>query len=73
MATAESQPGQPAKAPSHPELPVTADRPEIRAIRSKRPFGVRLWLALMFAAIGILTGTTVYLFVSGSSGAGVIR
>jgi len=67
MATAESQPGQPAKAPSHPELPVTADRPEIRAIRSKRPFGVRLWLALMFAAIGILTGTTVYLFVSGSS------
>ena len=50
-----------------PELPVTADRPAIRPIRSKRPFGVRLWLALMFAAIGILTGTTVYLFVSGSS------
>jgi len=67
MATAESQPRQPTKAPSHPELPVTADRPAIRPIRSKRPFGVRLWLALMFAAIGILTGTTVYLFVSGSS------
>ncbi|MCB0865027.1 MAG: HAMP domain-containing protein [Solirubrobacterales bacterium] len=66
MATAEAQPGK-SKAPSHPELPVTADRPAIRPIRSKRPFGVRLWLALMFAAIGILTGTTVYLFVSGSS------
>jgi signal transduction histidine kinase len=50
-----------------PELPVTADRPAIRPIKAKRPFGVRLWLALMFAAIGILTGTTVYLFVSGSS------
>lgn len=67
MASADSKSGQPARAPSHPELPVTADRPAIRPIRSKRPFGVRLWLALMFAAIGILTGTTVYLFVSGSS------
>ena len=28
---------------------------------------MRLWLALMFAAIGILTGTSVYLFVSQSS------
>lgn len=50
-----------------PELPVTADRPAIRPVKSRRPFGVRLWLALMFAAIGILTGTTVYLVVSGSS------
>ena len=50
-----------------PELPVTADRPAIRPIGVRRPFGVRLWLAMMFAGIGILTGTTVYLFVSGSS------
>ena len=35
--------------------------------QTRRVFGVRLWLALMFAAIGILTGTTVYLVVSGSS------
>lgn len=66
MASAEPQPAK-TKAPSHPELPVTADRPEIRPIRSKRPFGVRLWLALMFSAIGVLTGATVYLFVTGSS------
>src|SRR5664279_2292817 len=52
---------------SHPELPVTADRPAIQPTRTRRPFGVRLWLALMFAAIGILTGTSVYIFVSGSS------
>jgi signal transduction histidine kinase len=53
--------------PSHPELPVTADRPAIQPTRTRRPFGVRLWLALMFSAIGILTGTSVYIFVSGSS------
>ena len=50
-----------------PELPVTADRPAIQPARKRRLFGVRLWLALMFAAVGILTGTSVYLFVSGSS------
>jgi signal transduction histidine kinase len=50
-----------------PELPSTADRPAIQPTRTRRPFGVRLWLALMFAAIGILTGTSVYLFVSQSS------
>lgn len=50
-----------------PDLPSTAERPPIQAIKAKRPFGVRLWLALMFAAIGILTGTSVYLFVSESS------
>lgn len=50
-----------------PDLPSTADRPAIQAIPAKRPFGVRLWLALMFAAIGILCGTSVYLFVSSSS------
>lgn len=66
MASAEIQPSG-SKSPSHPELPVTADRPEIRPTRRRRPFGVRLWLALMFAAIGVLTGATVYLFVSGSS------
>lgn len=50
-----------------PELPVTAERPAIQPTRTRRAFGVRLWLALMFAGIGILTGTTVYLVVSGSS------
>ena len=50
-----------------PELPSTADRPAIQTTRTRRPFGVRLWLALMFAAIGILTGTSVYLFVTQSS------
>jgi len=50
-----------------PELPVTADRPAIQPPQRRRVFGVRLWLALMFAGIGILTGTTVYLVVSGSS------
>ncbi len=49
------------------ELPSTAEHPAIQPVRAKRPFGVRLWLALMFAAIGILTGATVYLFVSQSS------
>lgn len=53
--------------PSPPELPVTADRPAIQPTRHRRLFGVRLWLALMFSAVGILTGTSVYLFVSGSS------
>ncbi len=59
----------PSPAPtSPPELPpVTADRPAIQPTRTRRAFGVRLWLALMFAAIGILTGTLVYVFVSGSS------
>ncbi|GIK76632.1 MAG: sensor histidine kinase [Acidobacteria bacterium] len=50
-----------------PELPVTADRPAIQPIRRRRPFGVRLWLGLMFSAIGILTGATVYIVVAGSS------
>lgn len=50
-----------------PELRSTGERPALQQIQAKRPFGVRLWLALMFAAIGILSGTSVYLFVSGSS------
>jgi signal transduction histidine kinase len=49
------------------ELPSTAERPAIKPVKTGRPFGVRLWLALMFAAIGILSGTSVYLFVSESS------
>lgn len=53
--------------PVPPELPVTADRPAIQPIRRRRPFGVRLWLGLMFSAIGILTGATVYIVVAGSS------
>jgi signal transduction histidine kinase/HAMP domain-containing protein len=32
-----------------------------------RRFGVRLWLSLAFAAVGIVTGISVYVFVSGSS------
>jgi len=57
----------PPSSPVPPELPVTADRPAIQAIRKRRPFGVRLWLGLMFSAIGILTGATVYIVVAGSS------
>ncbi len=57
----------PPPGPGPPELPVTADRPPIQPIRKKRPFGVRLWLGLMFSAIGILTGATVYIVVAGSS------
>jgi two-component system phosphate regulon sensor histidine kinase PhoR len=53
--------------PAPPKLPVTADRPAIQSVRKWRPFGVRLWLGLMFSAIGILTGATVYVVVSGSS------
>lgn len=49
------------------ELPSTAERPAIKPVKTGRAFGVRLWLALMFAAIGILSGTSVYLFVSESS------
>ncbi|HET6830559.1 MAG TPA: ATP-binding protein [Solirubrobacterales bacterium] len=59
--------GSPPSAPAPPELPVTADRPAIHPIRRRRPFGVRLWLGLMFSAIGILTGATVYIVVAGSS------
>ncbi len=50
-----------------PDLPSTAERPAISTLTHRRAFGVRLWLALMFAAIGILSGTSVYLFVSESS------
>ncbi len=57
----------PPPSPVPPELPVTADRPAIQPIRKRRPFGVRLWLGLMFSAIGILTGATVYIVVAGSS------
>jgi signal transduction histidine kinase len=57
----------PPPGPVPPELPVTADRPAIQPIRKRRVFGVRLWLGLMFSAIGILTGATVYIVVSGSS------
>lgn len=57
----------PPTSPVPPELPVTADRPAITPVRRRRPFGVRLWLGLMFSAIGILTGASVYIVVSGSS------
>jgi signal transduction histidine kinase/HAMP domain-containing protein len=57
----------PPTGPVPPELPVTADRPAIQPTRKRRPFGVRLWLGLMFSAIGILTGATVYIVVAGSS------
>jgi signal transduction histidine kinase/HAMP domain-containing protein len=50
-----------------PELPSTAERPAIRPVRTQRAFGVRLWLALIFAAIGILSGTAVYVFIARSS------
>ncbi len=36
-------------------------------IPRRRRFGVRLWLSLAFAAVGIVTGISVYAFVSGSS------
>ena len=63
MATTTPRPAP----PNAPELPVTADRPAIQPTPRRRVFGVRLWLALMFSAVGILTGTSVYIFVSGSS------
>jgi signal transduction histidine kinase len=44
---------------------VTASRSE--SIPRRRRFGVRLWLSLAFASVGIVTGTSVYAFVSGSS------
>ena len=51
------------------QLPsTTAERPAIQPVRpSSGLFGVRLWLALMFAAIGTLGGASVYIFVSESS------
>ena len=40
----------------------------LRRLRRRRLFGgVRTWLALMFAGVGILSGSSVYLFVSGQS------
>jgi signal transduction histidine kinase len=36
-------------------------------IRRRRRFGVRLWLALAFAAVGVLTAASVYLFVADTS------
>ncbi len=41
-------------------------RPD-RPIPARRRFGVRLWLSLAFAGVGIITGASVYAFVSGSS------
>jgi len=41
----------------------TPDRP----IPPQRRLGVRLWLSLAFAGVGIITGASVYAFVSGSS------
>jgi signal transduction histidine kinase/HAMP domain-containing protein len=38
-----------------------------RAIPPRRRLGVRLWLSLAFAGVGIITGASVYAFVSGSS------
>ena len=36
-------------------------------VRPQRRVGVRLWLGLAFAGVGIITGASVYAFVSGSS------
>ena len=36
-------------------------------VRPRRRVGVRLWLGLAFAFVGIVTGASVYAFVSGSS------
>jgi signal transduction histidine kinase/HAMP domain-containing protein len=36
-------------------------------VRPRRRVGVRLWLGLAFAGVGIVTGASVYAFVSGSS------
>jgi signal transduction histidine kinase/HAMP domain-containing protein len=36
-------------------------------VRPRRRVGVRLWLGLAFAGVGIVTGLSVYAFVSGSS------
>ena len=36
-------------------------------VTRQRRFGVRLWLSLAFAAVGIVTGISVYVFVSGRS------
>jgi two-component system, OmpR family, phosphate regulon sensor histidine kinase PhoR len=36
-------------------------------VRPRRRVGVRLWLGFAFAGVGIITGTSVYAFVSGSS------
>src|SRR5262245_5520066 len=38
-----------------------------RRIPPRRRLGVRLWLSLAFAGVGIVTGASVYAFVSGSS------
>ena len=38
-----------------------------RRLTLRRRFGVRLWLSLAFAAVGIVTGISVYAFVSGRS------
>jgi signal transduction histidine kinase len=37
------------------------------SIPRRRRFGVRLWLGFAFAAVGIITGISVYVFVSGST------
>ena len=46
---------------------MTGEHAPVPTIQKRRPFGVRLWLGLMFSAIGILTGATVYIVVAGSS------
>lgn len=49
----------------------TVAQPEVArpgdAIPRRRRLGVRLWLGLAFAGVGIITGTSVYVFVSGQS------
>ena len=57
---------EPARSGPRTRAAVTADRPAIQPTQ-RAAFGVRLWLALMFAAIRIITGTSVYVFVSDSS------
>ena len=47
------------------DIGVATTSPE--PIPRRRRLGVRLWLSLAFAAVGIVAGASVYVFVSGSS------
>jgi two-component system, OmpR family, phosphate regulon sensor histidine kinase PhoR len=39
-----------------------------RGLRAQRRFGVRLWLGLAFAGVGVVTALSVYIFVSDRTG-----
>lgn len=47
-------------------MPTARPKPT-EPIPRRRRFGVRLWLGFAFAAVGIVTGISVYVFVSGST------